>query len=155
MMDLDILEKIEVFEHLDDSRLCAVSECCEEVVFQRGDALFKAGQEAAHLWAVVEGRVKLEGERGAVLQENEVSETQVFGWPSLLKSRIYRFSASCAARSARVLRIDGRCLQALFEKDPELGYRVMSGLLQVLGGRFHQLQEEVVKHRGRDMMNRW
>ena len=61
----------------------------------------------------------------------------------------------CAARSAKLIRVDSRCLQGLFEKDPELGYKVMSGLLRVLGDRFHQLQEEVVKRRGQDMMNQW
>jgi CRP-like cAMP-binding protein len=155
MVDLDTLEKVEVFKDLDDRRLSAVSKCCTEVVFQRSEGIFKAGEEARHLWAVAEGRVKLEAEPTSTLQANEVSETQVFGWPSLVWPHTYRFSASCAARSARVIRIDSRCLQALFEKDPELGYRVMSSLLRVMGDRFHQLQEEVVRRRGQDMMNQW
>jgi len=155
MVNLDTLERMEVFKNLDDRRLSAVSECCAEMVFQRGEGIFKAGQEARHLWAVAEGRVNLHAEPASTLQESEVSETQVFGWPSLLHPRIYRFSAACAARSAKVVRIDSDCLQALFEKDPELGYRVMSRLLRVIGNRFDQLQEEVVKRRGQDMMNQW
>jgi CRP-like cAMP-binding protein len=155
MVNLDTLEQVEVFKDLDDRRLSAVRECCTEVVFQRGEGIFKAGEEARHLWAVAEGGVKLETGPASTLPEKEVSETQVFGWPSLLQSRTYRFSASCAARSARVIRIDGSCLQTLFEKDPGLGYKVMSRLLCVIGNRFHQLQEEVVKSRGQDMMNQW
>ena len=155
MLDLDTLEKVEVFKDLDDRRLSAVSECCTEEVFQRGEVILKAGEEARHLWAVAEGRVKLEAEPASTLQRYEVSETQVFGWPSLVPPHTYRFSASCAARSARVIRIDSPCLQGLFEKDPELGYRVMSRLLRVMGDRFHQLQEEVVKRRGHDMMHQW
>jgi CRP-like cAMP-binding protein len=155
MVDLDTLEKVEVFKDLDDRRLSAVSECCTEVGFQRGEGIFKAGEEARHLWAVAEGRVKLEAEPASTLQGYEVSETQVFGWPSLVRPHTYRFSASCAARSARVIRINGSCLQALFEKEPGLGYSVMTRLLQVIGNRFHQLQEEVVKRRGQDMMNQW
>ena len=155
MLDLDTLEKVEVFKDLDDRRLSAVSECCTEVVFQRGEGIFKAGEEARHLWAVAEGRVNLEAEPDSTLQTNEVLETQVFGWPSLIHPHTYRFSATCAGRSARVIRIDSRCLQALFQKDPGLGYRVMSCLLHVMGDRFHQLQEEVVKRRGQDMMNQW
>jgi CRP-like cAMP-binding protein len=155
MVNLDTLERVEVFRDLDDRRLSAVGECCAEVVFQRGEGIFKAGDEARHLWAVAEGRVKLEAGPDSTLQENVVSENQVFGWPSLLRSPTYRFTASCVARSAKVIRVDSRCLQGLFEKDPELGYKVMSGLLRVLGDRFHQLQEEVVKRRGQDMMNQW
>lgn len=155
MVSLDTLEKIEIFKDLDDQRLAAVSECCTEMVFQKGEGIFEAGREASALWAVAEGRVKLQGDPDSILKENEVSENQVFGWPSLLRSPIYRFSASGAARSAKVLRIDRRCLQGLFEKDPELGYRVMTELLRVIGDRFDQLQEEVVKRRGQDMMNQW
>ena len=62
MVNLDTLEKVEVFKDLDDRRLSAVGECCTEVVFQRGEGIFKAGQEARHLWAVAEGRVNLEAE---------------------------------------------------------------------------------------------
>jgi CRP-like cAMP-binding protein len=155
MLNLDTLEKVEVFKELDDRRLSTVVECCTEVVFQRGEGIFKTGEEARHLWAVVEGRVKLEAEPSSTLRKSEVSETQVFGWPSLLATPTYRFTASCAARSAKVIQIDATCLRALFEKDPELGYRVMSGLLQVIGNRFHQLEEEVVKRRGQDMLNQW
>jgi CRP-like cAMP-binding protein len=155
MVNLDTLEQVEVFKGLDDRRLSAVSECCTEVVLRRGEGVFEAGEEARHLWAVAEGKVKLEGEPTSILQEYETSETQVFGWPSLVPPHSYRFSASCSSRSARLVRIEGRCLQALFEKDPELGYRVMNSLLQVIGNRFHQLQEEVVKRRGQEMMNQW
>jgi CRP-like cAMP-binding protein len=155
MVDLGTLEKVEVFKDLDDRRLSAVSECCAEVVFQRGEGIFRADEEARHLWAVAEGRVKLEAEADSILKEYEVSESQVFGWPSVVRPHTYRFSASCAARSARIIRIDSGGLQALFKKDPELGYKVMTSLLQVIGNRFHQLQEEVVKRRGRDMMNQW
>jgi len=155
MVNLDTLEKVEVFKDLDDRRLSAVAECCAEVVFQRGEGIFKAGEIARHLWAVAEGKVKLEAEPASALKETEVSETQVFGWPCLLTAPTYRFTASCAARSAKVIRIDAACLRELFEKDPELGYRVMSGLLCVIGNRFQQLQEEVVKRRGQDMMNQW
>ncbi|MBN2031919.1 MAG: cyclic nucleotide-binding domain-containing protein [Deltaproteobacteria bacterium] len=155
MVHLEILEKVEIFRDLDDRRLGAVGGCCTEAAFQRGEEIFKVGEEARHLWAVAEGRVKLVSGSNSTLEEKEVSEGRVFGWPSLLKNRTYRFSAICAARSARVIRIDAGCLQALFEEDPLLGYKVMSGLVVVIGDHFHQLQEEVVKRRGQDMMNQW
>ncbi len=155
MVNLDTLEKVEVFKDLDDRGLSAVSECCTEIAAQRGEGIFKAGEEARQLWAVVEGTVKLEAEPASTLRGNEVTETQVFGWPSLVRPHVYRFSASCSGRSARVIRMEADCLEALFEKDPELGYKVMSGLLRVIGDRFHRLQEEVVKRRGQDMMNQW
>jgi hypothetical protein len=43
----------------------------------------------------------------------------------------------------------------LFESDAAIGYQVMSKLLSVIGTRFHQLQDEVAKRRGHDIINRW
>jgi hypothetical protein len=43
----------------------------------------------------------------------------------------------------------------LFEDDALLGYRVMSKVMVVVGQRFHQLQDEVARRRGYDIINRW
>jgi hypothetical protein len=43
----------------------------------------------------------------------------------------------------------------LFEQDASIGYRVMSELLSVVGTRFLNLQDEVARQRGSDIINRW
>lgn len=155
MVSLDALEKVEILEGLNDQRLSAVRGCCSESRFQRGEKIFRQGEEAHHLYAVLEGKVELTPEPSTALPENTLLENMIFGWPSLIAPHVYRFSAHSASRSARVIQMDAGCLKQLFEKEPELGYLVMRKLLQVVGHRFHQLQEEVVKRIGQDAMNRW
>jgi CRP-like cAMP-binding protein len=155
MVSLDALERVEILEGLNDERLSAVRECCLESRFQRGEKIYGSGEDARHLYAVVEGTVELKPEPSSSFPGNLLQENMVFGWPSLIAPNVYRFSAHSASRSTRLIQMDAECLRRLFEKDPELGFAVMSKLLQVVGSRFHQLQEEVVRRRGQDVMNRW
>lgn len=160
MIGLDFLEKVEVFQDLDDDQLTAVQQCCQEAAFRRDDKLFGAGEKTTCLWAVVEGEVQLKEESqeasdlmgGAV---STLSETQVFGWSSLVPPHRYRLSAHCASRRCKVIKIDQGCLAKLFEKDAKMGYVVMSRLLSIVGNRFYQLQDEVIRRRGEEVMSRW
>jgi hypothetical protein len=78
-----------------------------------------------------------------------------FGWSSLVPSHKYRLSAHSASRTCKTVRIPkGRLLQ-LFEDDAQLGYKIMSKVMIVAGKRFHQLQDEVARRRGHDIINRW
>lgn len=155
MVGLDALEKVEILGGLDDRRLSAVSDCCSETQFQRGDKIFGSGEEARYLYAVKEGKIELRADLQSPSQENVLQENSVFGWPSLIAPNVYRFSAYSASRIAKVIQIDAACLKGLFEKEPEFGYIIMSRVLEIIGRRFHLLQEEVVRRRGQDAMNRW
>ncbi|MGD9179148.1 MAG: hypothetical protein PVJ35_14455, partial [Desulfobacterales bacterium] len=63
--------------------------------------------------------------------------------------------AQCASRSCKTVRIPKERLLQLFEDDAQLGYKVMSRVMIVAGERFHQLQDEVARRRGHDIINRW
>ena len=43
----------------------------------------------------------------------------------------------------------------LFDKEVAIGYKVMTGLLSIVGSRFLTLQDEVARRRGSDIMNQW
>ena len=46
-------------------------------------------------------------------------------------------------------------LRRLFEKDPDIGYVVMSNVAAVVGTRFHEFQEEAARHKGADLLGGW
>jgi CRP/FNR family transcriptional regulator, cyclic AMP receptor protein len=161
MVDLDFLGRVEVFRELGYAQLKAVAELCEEEVFQEGERLFTEGDEPRGLYAVMEGRVTLlwgTGPRRSTPARPGVTTLGIgatFGWSSLLPPRRYSLSAESEGGACRVLRVDRGGLLDLFEKDPEIGYRVMLRLLEVVSGRFLTLQEEVARRRGMDLINRW
>jgi NADP-reducing hydrogenase subunit HndB len=53
----------------------------------------------------------------------------------------YSLSAYCATESCKVIQIEKAMLLKIFEEDSEIGYVVMSNLLEIIGKRFHQLQD--------------
>ena len=161
MVDLDCLARVEVFRELGYAQLKAVGELCEEAVFPAGERIFSEGEEPGSLYAVMEGRVDLlwgGGPGRPTLDGSGVAtlgEGATFGWSSLVPPRRYSLAAECGEGPCRVLRADRDGLLDLFEKDPEIGYRVMLRLLEVVSGRFLVLQEEAARRRGRDLINRW
>lgn len=145
MISLDFLKKVEVLKGVDDKGLTAVQSCCEEKEFQIGDILFAEGQEAAHLWVVTEGQVDIRFDLPdrPTSEENNISsifETMAFGWSGLVPPNKYSLSAYCASRKCKVIRMARECLTSLFEKDPRLGYQVMTNVIAVVGKRIYQLQ---------------
>ena len=79
----------------------------------------------------------------------------IFGWSSLVPPFKYRLSAYCSSRTCKALKIERDCLVKLLEEDFQIGYIVMSKILAVVGTRFHQLREEIIKVMGQDIINQW
>ena len=160
MITLEFLENVQVFEDLDDNQLSRIQKHCQEAEFSRGDKIFSAGEKPQYLWVVMEGQVALQWStpgRSASPDStiSRLSESMTFGWSSLVPPHTYRLSAYCASRNCKVMQVDRDALVELFENDAELGYKVMLKLLSVVGSRFLNLQDEVAKQRGSDIINQW
>jgi len=160
MISLDFLENVEAFTELDDDQLTAIQGCCGVAEFKRAEEIFAAGDTPEYFWIVLEGKVDLiwDMSGGSALPENTITtltEGMPFGWSSLVPPHKYHLSAHCASRSCKAVRIPKGLLLQLFEDDAELGYKVMSKVMIVAGQRFHQLQDEVARRRGHDIINRW
>jgi len=160
MISLDFLEKVSVFQDLNDDQLTAVQALCKEVDYSRGDKIFSAGEAPRYLWAVIEGQVDLvwdspdhpDTARDTI---TSLSVHMAFGWSSLVPPYKYRLSAVCTSRSCRLLRLNTKDLMALFKNNSVIGYHIMSQLLAIISTRFHPLQDEIAKNRGHDIINRW
>ena len=160
MITLDFLENVEVFKELNDDQLTEVQQHCQEAKFSSGDKIFGTGEDPKYLWIVLEGQVALQWElpgRSALPETtiSRLSETMIFGWSSLVPPHKYRLSAYCATRTCKVIKVERDALTKLFAQDAQIGYKVMTNLLSVVGSRFLNLQDEVAKQRGSDIMNQW
>ena len=160
MINLDFLEQVDVLKDLNDFDLSALLDCCEEKEFKRGEKIFSVTEEPDNLWLVMKGQVDLR--RGSEESEgfdgntiSTISDGMTFGWSSLVAPYKYRLSSYCSSRTCKVVKVDKKCLIALFERNPRLGYMVMSRLLSVIGMRFDRLEEERIRRRGEELMNKW
>lgn len=161
MISIDFLKKTDVFKDLDDNRLRAVANCAEPVEFEKGARIFTHGDEAIYVWILAEGNVELRSEPPgiAVLDKTKavsfISAAQAFGWTCFVPPYKYRLSGYCASEKCKVIKFQKENLLALFETDKRTGFQVMLYLTGVVGRQFGQLQEEIAKRRGIEIMSRW
>jgi NADP-reducing hydrogenase subunit HndB len=137
--------KADVFEGLSDTQLASLREGIQELNCGKGERLFKEGDKADHLWIVKQGRVdlgfELPGAGASVVHAlSTIPAGKAFGWSCFVPPHKYRLSSYCSSAACTVLRLEREFLLSCFERDPAMGYRVMSNLASVVGERFTWLQ---------------
>ena len=160
MVSLDIMDKIHAFKGLDEDQLKHVQEYCKQRDFKQGERLFTEGDEATELWVMIEGTVDMRFDlpgRPSSKQNTIATITpyQVFGWSCFVSPNKRRLSAYCSTDTCEVLKIEKSRLERLFKKDTSIGYTFMSYLVNVVGLRFQQFQDEVAKRSGEDIISGW
>ena len=160
MISLEFFEKVEIFRGLNHEQLAEIIKCCEEKEFQSEARVFEKGDDADYLWIVMQGGVDLRLDFPGLASSEEntlasISEAGAFGWSAIVSPNKYRLSGYSAAKGCKLVRVEKESLLKLFEKDPEIGYVVMSNLAAVVGARFHSLQDEAARSRGQDIMGGW
>ena len=154
------LKNFEVCKGLDNGQLTAVQACCQSVKYQHGDRLFAKGENATHLWMLIQGSVELHFDlpgKTALGKDiiSTISRGMSFGWSSLVPPNIHRLSAYVASDGCTLFKAERQALLDLFEKDAVLGYKVISNLSSVIARRFHQLQDKLAKQRGDQVLSNW
>ena len=141
----ELLKAVEAFNALTDKEISDIAEFCRERRFTGGEQIFKEGDDATHLYVVKDGLVDIRFE----LPARETSEAhtlstlpekEIFGWSSMLPPFRYKLSAYCESEACTVMMIEQSRFHEYLRNNPDTGYRVLSGLIKVVGRRFQQLQ---------------
>lgn len=182
MLSMDFLRKAKDLKKLNEAQLRAIQSCCKEKEFRKGDRLFGQGETADHVWVLLQGEITLrfevpeqilhdsyslmmgEDDQAAADPKDRTSEKNIisvitkgmsFGWSSFVAPYKYSLSAYCETDVCEVIRAEREALIKVFEKDPQIGYVITAHLVKVVGKRFYQLQAEVMKRKGDDVMFPW
>ena len=149
----ETLKRTEVFLGLDDSDLSKIAALpsCREGAYQPDGVIFSAGDEARHLYVLIEGEVDLVME---VPSRSKQAATKVvvdrittggfFGWSAIVEPHFYTMSAICKEPS-NVVTISGAELMALFDKDYRIGHKVLQSLTRIIGTRLRDMEQVLVK----------
>lgn len=149
----ETLKRAEVFLGLNDSDLSKIATLpsCREEAYQQQEVLFRAGEEAKHLYVLKEGQVDVV--MGLPAQTNQVATEVVidiitaggfFGWSALVGPNVYVMSAICQEPS-RVVIISGIELMALFDSNYYIGYKVFQSLSHIIGTRLRDMEQVLLK----------
>lgn len=159
MLKQEILENTAPFNDLTDEQLAAIAETAELVECRNGDRIFAHGTDATDLWIVVDGEVRLcaeLSENGTPMEQMAfMSAAQAFGWTCFVPPYQYQLSGYCASRRCRLIRLPKDDLLRFCEKAPEVGFAIMQYTLCAVGTQFQELQDELAKQRGHEIINRW
>jgi CRP/FNR family cyclic AMP-dependent transcriptional regulator len=128
-----ILHDVPLFQGLTPAQLELIAGCGSNVRFSEGELLFRDGDEANTFYVVRHGSVALETfvpARGAVTIDT-LEAGEVVGWSWLFSPYRWHFDAR-ALSLVRATSFDGACLRGKCERDPQLGYDLMSRFAQVM-----------------------
>ncbi len=140
MVSTDWLRKTELFGTLGEPQLSLLLSHSSVESLPEGKTIFRQGDEANHLYILIEGVVDLSvktTEKFDFLTSKVEKEGAAFGIPSLIEPFRYNMTATCS-KSSRVLVIDAGRVRMEMEKDPKMGMEIMKKLASVY---FHRLSE--------------
>jgi len=166
MLDKNLLSKFIFFSGIAGDKLAAIARRGDLLDFKAGDTIFQIGDSSDNLYGVVSGEVELNlVYKDKVLQADITYEEQnqsrieilekpiqvavvdpgkIFGWSALTSSRRRTITAKCLENS-QVLSLPGDELKALFEKDTELGYILMSRLSDIISNRLQERTDKLIE----------
>jgi CRP/FNR family transcriptional regulator, cyclic AMP receptor protein len=139
-----ILAKHPFFKGLAEEHLRLIVGCASNVRFNKGESLFREGEEANRFFLVRQGRIALEtftSTRSMTVQT--IREGEVLGWSWLIPPYISHFNAR-AIEPSLAITIDGKCIRGHCEEDHDLGYELMKRVSSIIIDRLHSTQLQLL-----------
>ena len=135
------ITEMDLFAGLDLNIMGEIADtCCFEENFPKGTVLFKEGDKATSLYILVNGSVDLKiKSETTVYSLNEQSD--IFGWSSMVENSQYTATAVCR-NDVKVIKIDTRRLNRLFNENPIFGLTVYRRLCGVFNKRLSSIYQK-------------
>jgi CRP/FNR family cyclic AMP-dependent transcriptional regulator len=145
MVSTDWLKKTELFGPLSESQLNTLLSHSSVESFPEGKTIFRQGDEANHLYILIDGMVDLSvktGEKFDFLTSKIEKEGAVFGIPSLIEPFRYNVTATCL-KTSKILVIHAGQVKMDMEKDPKMGMEIMKRLAAIYYHRLNEMRSGV------------
>lgn len=130
----DLIAEVPTFVGLSDQHRELVGGCGQNVVFKRGDHVFREGDPANAFYAIRNGAVALELGAPSTLMIETLHAGDVLGWSWLFPPYRIRYDAR-AMEEVHAIAFDGACLREKCEADHDLGYELMKRFAQIITTR--------------------
>jgi CRP-like cAMP-binding protein len=131
-----ILSEHPFVKDLEPEHIKLIVGCASNIVFKRGEFLFREGEEANAFYIIRTGKVIIETyrpEKGPIAIQTR-GEGDVTGWSWLVPPYRWHFDAR-AYELTRAIALDGKCLRGKCEEDHDLGYAIMKKFALLMSER--------------------
>ncbi len=140
MISPELLRRFPFFAGLGEEHLREVAMIAQEVSYPANTVISREGEQASHLFVLVEGEVELlySGGEGAAVDSyvGSIVQGETFGISSMVEP--FRLTASTRTEGpVKAIQIDAQALRAMCEADYYIGYVLMKHLAQALTERLH------------------
>ena len=134
MVELDDLKSIILLSHLTDSMLEKLTNITMTAEYKAGDYIFREGDYARYLYAIIDGKVGLELEKTAnnFVLIDTVGRGRTLGFSTLIDTEQKMYTTHAKAMAETKLFIwDGAELEQLFYQDYEMGFLFMKRIAKI------------------------
>lgn len=148
MISTEMLSQNELFAGFSDEQLDAIAEISKEITCNKGEALFREGEKAEFLYILVSGSIAIQ----VHLTSRPVNVTvaiisqpnQSFAWSGVVSPKHYTATAHCQ-KDSRLVAIEGSKLMEILEQDPEMGFKVMLRISEIISSRLRSSRSAFLK----------
>ena len=144
-----IVKEIDLFRGIDPEVMEEIANICSEEKYTKDTVLFENGEEAESLYILEQGALNLVIKNGGSLIYSLTEPGEVFGWSSLVESGLYTASGVCAT-DTKVVKIEREKLERVFDRHPEVGFKVLRRLARVISQRLSNAYRDLLSARGQD-----
>ncbi len=144
-----IVKEIDLFRGIDPEVMEEIANICSEEEYTKDTVLFEKGEEAESLYILEQGALNLVIKNGGSLIYSLTEPGEVFGWSSLVESGLYTASGVCAT-DLKAVKIEREKLDKIFDRHPEVGFKVLKRLARVISQRLSNAYRDLLSARGQD-----
>jgi CRP/FNR family transcriptional regulator, cyclic AMP receptor protein len=144
-----IVKEIDLFKGIDPEVMEEIANICSEEEYTKDTVLFEKGEEAESLYILEQGALNLVIKNGGSLIYSLTEPGEVFGWSSLVESGLYTASGVCAT-DLKAVKIEREKLDKIFDRHPEVGFKVLKRLAGVISQRLSNAYRDLLSARGQD-----
>lgn len=126
MVQIELLQRVELFENLNEATLAELAQASEQVRLRRGDVLFTEGDEPGHLYVTVSGRIAMVN-RSIDGRESMVALMEggdLFGEMPLFDEQ-NRSTDARVLETSEVIRIPYAPLRKIYQEQPDQLWQVV------------------------------
>lgn len=132
------LKSIIMLNHLEDSMLDQLSSITSIVEYRSGDYIFNEGEDAKNLYAVIDGRVRLEIDKKHTtrISINDIVQGMAFGFSALVDTEKKNYTTYAKALTdVKLYKWEAPDLETLFNQDFEMGFIFMKEIAKIIKTR--------------------
>lgn len=138
MSDLNGLKSIIQLSYLNDSMLEKLVTITDIIEYKAGDYIFKEGDNAKSLYAVIDGKVGLEIEKNSstrILIDN-ITQGMMLGFSALVDTEEKNYTTSARVLTdTKLFAWKAEDLEKLFSQDYEMGFLLMKRIAKIVKTR--------------------